>query len=57
MPSGADEPNYHYRPWLEEHIGEQYVDWSWEINSAINDTLRVHFERKEDAILFELTWP
>lgn len=23
------DPNDHYRPWLEEHVGRQSVDWDW----------------------------
>ena len=57
MPLGTDEPNYHYRPWLEENIGEQNIDWGWEIYSVVRDKLIVYFEREEDAILFELRWP
>lgn len=24
------DPNDHYRPWLEEHIGQQHWDWDWQ---------------------------
>ncbi len=57
MPKGASEPNYYYRPWLEEKIGQQHKDWTWEIYSVQQNMLIVYFVRKEDATLFELTWP
>ncbi len=57
MTKDALEPNHHYRPWLEENIGLQNADWMWEMHSMNDNTLIVYFVRKEDAILFELTWP
>jgi hypothetical protein len=57
MPKNALEPNHRYRPWLEEHIGEQYKDWDWNIWSARGNSLIVYFEKEEDATLFELAWP
>lgn len=57
MPLGMDEPNIHYRPWLEEHIGKQGVDWDWDIISIASDDLVIFFDKKEHAVLFELTWP
>lgn len=24
------DPNDHYRPWLEKHVGRQYWDWDWQ---------------------------
>mgnify|MGYP000028079817 CR=1 FL=1 len=25
------DPNEHYRPWLEQHVGRQGIDWQWRI--------------------------
>jgi len=51
------EPNEHYRPWMEEHIGKQGVDWNWKIYTVVNNELAIDFADKEQATLFELTWP
>jgi len=51
------EPNHHYRPWLEEHIGVQGVDWDWKIHSVTGDLIAIDFANQEMATLFELTWP
>jgi uncharacterized Zn-finger protein len=56
MRPGDDEPNDHYRPWLEEHVGEQGVDWNWDIHSVSSNTLIIMFANKEHGTLFELTW-
>jgi hypothetical protein len=57
MPKGAGEPNEHYRPWLEQHVGKQGVDWNWNLNMNIVDLIDIGFANKEHATLFELTWP
>jgi len=57
MAKNCLEPNHHYRPWLEEHIGEQGVKWNWEICGTDIDYLEIYFTDKEHATLFELTWP
>lgn len=36
--------------WLKSNVGEKEMDWNWNISSIIT------FRRKEDAVLFELTW-
>jgi hypothetical protein len=56
MRSGDLEPNEHYRPWLEEHVGEQGINWNWEIHSTNPDQVAIHFENTEHATLFEITW-
>ncbi len=51
------EPNIHYRPWLEENIGLQGVDWQWYIDSVNSyDGLVIEFRNSEHAVLFELSW-
>ena len=57
MRPGDREPNEHYRPWLEEHIGEQGVDWNWDIHSVHSNSLAIFFANLEHGTLFELTWP
>ena len=51
------EPNQHYRPWLEEHIGVQGTDWDWGIGNITTGTLEIYFANTTHATLFELTWP
>lgn len=57
MRPGDFEPNYHYRPWLEEHIGKQGVEWNWDISSVVSNSLAIMFSNSEHASLFELKWP
>jgi hypothetical protein len=57
MPDGAEEPNEHYRPWLEQHVGKQGIDWNWDLNINIIDLMDIGFASREHATLFELTWP
>ena len=57
MRKGDAEPNEHYRPWLEENVGEQGVSWNWQIHSVDGNELSIDFANKEHAILFELKWP
>lgn len=46
-----------HRLWLEEHIGEQKINWEWRIRSAVDNTLEIDFYEFEHALLFELSWP
>ena len=56
MPPGKPEPNEHYRPWLEEHVGLQGIDWNWAVHENNIDLLEIHFANREHATLFELAW-
>jgi len=57
MPPGQEEPNVHYRPWLEENIGRQGVAWDWDLSPQCFELLEIYFVNREHAMLFELTWP
>ncbi len=57
MSANTTEPNDRYRPWLEEHVGRQGVDWEWDLLSTDYNTLQIAFASKEHATLFELSWP
>ena len=62
------DPNDHYRPWLEQHVGRQGWDWDWKIGpiAAHNDdgtvvgfdTLIIKFRRGKSkyATMFALEW-
>ncbi len=52
----TSEPNLYYRPWLEENVGKQSVDWDWDLCKEDIDTLEIYFATKEHATLFELKW-
>ena len=63
------DPNDHYRPYLEEHVGKQGRDWDWRIaplNSMwignvpreVNDALEIKFRKGKDkyASYCSLKW-
>lgn len=50
------DPNDLVRPWLEEHIGQQAIDWNWEMCPNNSNLIDYHFVNTEDAVLFELSW-
>jgi len=52
------DPNDHYRPYLEKHVGRQSWDWDWRIDSCANDTLRIKIRRKHKnyATIVALKW-
>ena len=52
-----DEPNVRYRPWLEEHVGKQGVDWEWDLCPEDHDLIEISFANKEHATLFEISCP
>lgn len=53
-------PNDHYRPYLEEHIGKQKWDWDW--GQAGNDitnnclTIKIRQKHAHHAIMLALRW-
>jgi hypothetical protein len=57
MPFGQEDPNDHYRPWMEKHIGVQGADWDWAVSPSTSETFEIRFIDKQKALLFELTWP
>lgn len=61
------DPNDHYRPWLEEHVGRQGWDWNWRIGNIAppppglgktKDTLIIKFRRAKEkhATIAALRW-
>jgi hypothetical protein len=40
------DPNDHYRPYMEKHIGRQGWDWDWRIDDIANDTLAIKLRRR-----------
>lgn len=54
------DPNEHYRPWIEKHIGKQgwHWDWTMEDNDAADNllTLKVCKSKSKYATLAALQW-
>ena len=56
MRSNNAEPNEHYRPWLEKHIGVQGIAWNWRLDDNNIDNLAIDFSNIEQATFFGPTW-
>lgn len=39
----SSDPNDHYRPWLEENVGRQGIDWDWSIYNGSTDGIIIKF--------------
>ena len=52
------DPNDHYRPYMEQHIGRQGWDWDWRIDNIENDTLKIKIRRKHAkcATIIAMMW-
>ena len=68
LSANSADPNDHYRPWLEKHVGKQCRDWDWRIGpaAAVNndgttvghDTVLIKFRKgkAEFASIAALKW-
>ena len=54
------DPNDHYRPWMEQHVGRQGWDWNWGMadRDASDNRLTIKIRRKYQnyAIIAKLQW-
>jgi len=55
------DPNDHYRPWLEQHVGKQGWDWNWRVGPSVDETknyLTIKIRRKhaEYATMAAMRW-
>jgi hypothetical protein len=54
------DPNDHYRPWLEKHVGRQKWDWDWGLadTDATENRLTIKIRQKyqDCAIIAKLMW-
>lgn len=54
------DPNDHYRPWLERHVGKQGWDWNWGIagNDVTDNRLTIKIRKKHSgyATIAALIW-
>lgn len=57
---GSADPNDHYRPWMEKHVGKQGWDWDWTMmdNDIAANQLTIKFRsgKKHYATLALLRW-
>lgn len=53
----SSDPNDHYRPWLEEHVGEQHKDWDWKLaKDNVNLVIGFAKGKEEYAVQASLMW-
>jgi hypothetical protein len=54
------DPNDHYRPWMEEHVGKQGWDWNWGVsgNDVSENRLTIKIRQKHEkyATIAALRW-
>jgi hypothetical protein len=54
------DPNDHYRPWLEQHVGRQGWDWDWGMidNDAAENrlTIKIRQAKAQYATMIALRW-
>ena len=54
------DPNDHYRPWLEEHVGKQGRDWNWgmaNMDATENRlTIKIRQKHAKCATIAALKW-
>ena len=54
------DPNDHYRPWMEEHVGKQGWDWNWGMadRDATDNRLTIKIRQKHAkyATIAALLW-
>ena len=54
------DPNDHYRPWMEAHVGRQGWDWNWGMaNRDATDnrlTIKIRQKHQECAIIAKMMW-
>ena len=54
------DPNDHYRPWMEKHVGRQGWDWNWGMadRDATDNRLTIKIRQKyaEHATIAALRW-
>ncbi len=56
----STDPNDHYRPWLEKHVGRQGRDWDWGLtnNDATDNrlTIKIRQKHQDSAVIAKLQW-
>jgi len=56
----SNDPNDHWRPWLEANVGKQHIDWDWQVSNRRYEhaSVEIRFRRgKRDlATQAKLRW-
>ena len=54
----TNDPNDHYRPYLEKNVGKQGIDWNWRIASVEGNTLAIKFRKGKEkwATIITIMW-
>jgi hypothetical protein len=56
----SSDPNDHYRPWLEKHVGRQGIDWQWDIAPYRDGDsfleIKVRFGKMKYASMIAMMW-
>ena len=47
---------YWWKPWLLDNIGEENIDWCWDIRENNDPTVEFCFKKESDLTLFKLAW-
>ena len=50
----TNDPNEQWRPWLEENVGQQHLDWAWRISRHRSLYVQIKFRKKIYASQFIL---
>ena len=54
------DPNDHYRPWMEKHVGRQGWDWDWGMaNNDVSEnrlTIKIRQKHAEYATIAQMRW-
>jgi hypothetical protein len=54
------DPNDHYRPWMEQHVGKQGWDWNWGMaNNDVADnrlTIKIRQKHAQYATIAAIKW-
>lgn len=56
----STDPNDHYRPWMEKHVGKQGWDWDWGLAgqdvTGSRLTIKIRRKHQDYAIIAKLQW-
>ena len=56
----STDPNDHYRPWMEKHVGKQKWDWDWGfVGNDVNNnclTIKVRQSKAKYATIMSMRW-
>lgn len=56
----SSDPNDHYRPWLETHVGKQGWDWNWGMvnNDVVENrlTIKICKSKSKYATIAQVLW-